>query len=95
MRPKFVLAALVAVSFIGAPGVATAQTQTQPAPGASSEGNVGPGAANSKMKAGTTTGAGMNNGMAGFNKGDARNPSGQGNVGPGTDNNAGKNSGGK
>jgi hypothetical protein len=36
-----------------------------------------------------------NNGMAGSNRGDARNPSGQGNVGPGTDNNAGRNSGGK
>jgi hypothetical protein len=45
------------------------------------------------MKAGTTTG--MNKGMAGSNKGNARNPSGQGNVGPGTDNNAGRNSGGK
>jgi hypothetical protein len=35
------------------------------------------------MKSGTTTGSGMknNNGMAGSNKGDARNPSGQGNVG--------------
>jgi hypothetical protein len=37
----------------------------------------------------------MNNGRAGSNKGDARNPSGQGNVEPGTDNNTGKNSGGK
>jgi hypothetical protein len=48
-----------------------------------------------KGKDGMTTGAGMNNGVAGANKGDARNPSGQGNVGPGTDNNAGHNSGGK
>jgi hypothetical protein len=57
----------------------------------SSEGNVGPGATKSKMKSGTTTGSGMNNG----NRGDARNPSGQGNVGPGANNNAGRNSGGK
>jgi hypothetical protein len=93
MRSKLTLTALVAVSLLGTTAIASAQTQ--PAPGASSEGDVGPGATNSKkVKSGTTTGAGA--GMTGgSNRGDARNPSGQGNVGPGTDNNAGRNSGGK
>jgi hypothetical protein len=95
MRTKLAISAIALASLLGATAIASAQTQ--PAPGASSEGNVGPGATHSKthskMKAGTTTG--MNKGMAGSNKGDARNPSGQGNVGPGTDNNTGKNSGGK
>jgi hypothetical protein len=99
MRSKLALSALVVASMLGATAIASAQTQ--PAPGASSEGNVGPGATDtkmksgkmmksSKMKSGTTTGM-----SAGSNKGTARNPSGQGNVGPGTDNNAGPNSGGK
>jgi hypothetical protein len=95
MRTKLAILAVALASLLGATAIASAQTQ--PAPGASSEDNVGPGATHSKthskMKAGTTTG--MNKGMAGSNKGDARNPSGQGNVGPGTDNNAGRNSGGK
>jgi hypothetical protein len=91
MRSKLAISAVVVASLLGATALASAQTQ--PAPGASSQGNVGPGA--SKMKSGTTTGSGMNNGMTGSKKGDARNPSGQGNVGSGTDNNAGKNSGGK
>jgi hypothetical protein len=95
MRSKLILSVLVVASLVGATALATAQTPTQPAPGASSEGNVGPGATNSKMKPGSTVGSGMNKGMVGSNKGDARNPSGQGNVGPGTDNNAGKSSGGK
>ena len=83
MRSKLALSALVIASLFGTAAIATAQTQ--PAPGASSEGNVGPGATHSKKKTGVTTGTGtgMNNGMAGSNKGDARNPSGQGNVGPG------------
>jgi hypothetical protein len=65
MRSKLALAALVAASFVGVTTMASAQTQ--PAPGASSEGNVGPGATdNGKMtkskkvssnkKSGTTTG---------------------------------------
>ena len=95
MRTKLAIPAIALASLLGATAIASAQTQ--PAPGASSEGNVGPGATHSKthskMKAGTTTG--MNKGMAGSNKGNARNPSGQGNVGLGTDNNAGRNSGGK
>jgi hypothetical protein len=92
MRSKLAVSALVVASLFGATAIASAQTQ--PAPGASSEGNVGPGASKKGTKSpGMTTGAGMKQG--GANKGDARNPSGQGNVGPGTDNNAGKNSGGK
>jgi hypothetical protein len=94
MRSKLAISAFVVASLFGASLIASAQTQ--PAPGASSEGNVGPGASKSGTKSkDMTTGAAMNSGAAGANKGDARNPSGQGNVGPGTDNNAGKNSGGK
>jgi hypothetical protein len=97
MRSNLAIPALIVAALFGATSIASAQMQ--PAPGASSEGNVGPGATKSttkshtKSKSGTTTG--MSSGMAGSNKGDARKPSGQGNVGPGTDNNAGKNSGGK
>jgi hypothetical protein len=48
MRSKLALAALVAASFVGVTTMASAQTQ--PAAGASSEGNVGPGATdNAKM----------------------------------------------
>jgi hypothetical protein len=90
MRSKLAISALVVASLFGASLAASAQNQ--PAPGASSEGNVGPGASKSGMKSkdGMTTGAGMNSGGARANKGDARNPSSQGNVGPGTDNNAGR-----
>jgi hypothetical protein len=63
--------------------------QTQPAPGASSSGNVGPGAVQDakkdemKMKKGMTTGTGrMDNNM-----GTSSAPSSSGNVGPGTNNN--------
>jgi hypothetical protein len=67
--------------------------QTQPAPGASSEGNVGPGVTkqHSKMKKGTTTGAGT--GMSRSKS--MGNTSSEGNVGPGTNNNAGKQPGGR
>jgi hypothetical protein len=68
----------------------------QPAPGASSEGNVGPGATGTKMKSGqvkhskssTTTGM-----SSGSKKGDLHHPSG--NAGAGSDINAGKSSGSK
>jgi hypothetical protein len=93
MHVKLALSVLVAASLVGAT-TTIATAQSQPAPGASSEGNVGPGSTSSKMRSGATTGTG-NNGMVGSSKGVARNPSGQGNVGPGTDNNAGKSSGGK
>jgi hypothetical protein len=69
MRSKLAISAFVVASLLGATAIASAQTQ--PAPGASSEGNVGPGVTNpkkqygkmkttgmktSRMKAGTTTG---------------------------------------
>jgi hypothetical protein len=41
MRSKLAISALVVASMLGATAIASAQTQ--PAPGASSEGNVGPG----------------------------------------------------
>jgi hypothetical protein len=90
MRSKLAISALVVASLFGTSVMASAQTQ--PAPGASSEGNVGPGASKSGMKSqdGMTTGAGTNSGVAGANKSDSRSPSSQGNVGPGTDNNAGR-----
>jgi hypothetical protein len=94
MRSKLAISALVVASLFGATAIASAQTQ--PAPGASSEGNVGPGATpdtkmkshkmkSSKIKSGTTTGM-----SAGSKKHEARKPSGQG-----TDDNAGKNTGSK
>src|SRR4029450_11930706 len=49
MRSKLAISALVVASLFGATAIASAQMQ--PAPGASSEGNVGPGAtAGTKMK---------------------------------------------
>jgi len=72
----------------------TAMAQSQPTSGASSEGNVGPGAASgmtskpSNMKKGTTTGSANSKGMA-------ANPSSSGNVGPGTNNNSGPQPGGR
>jgi hypothetical protein len=62
----------------------SAFAQMQPAPGASSSGNVGPGATKNVHK-GQTTGSAMKSG-----KGTAANPSSEGNVGPGTNNNMGK-----
>jgi hypothetical protein len=79
MGSKLAISALVVASLLG--GTAIASAQTQPAPGASSEGNVGPGATGSHMKSGK--------GMSGSSA--KRNPSGEGNVGPGTDNNSGMN----
>jgi len=89
MRSKLAISALVVASLFGATAIASAQTQ--PAPGASSEGNVGPGAAGSKMKSGKMMKSSkMKSGATtGMSKGTTRNPSGQGNVGPDTGNNAG------
>jgi hypothetical protein len=68
MRSKLALSALVIASMLGATAIASAQTQ-QPAPGASSEGNMAPGATgtkkSSKMKSGTTTGSSMKSGKKG------------------------------
>jgi hypothetical protein len=82
MRSRLALSAIVIASLFGAGSAASAQ-QNQPAPGASTQGNVGPGATKDtmgKMKPGATTG--MNRGST--SRSDARNPSSQGNVGPGT-----------
>jgi hypothetical protein len=72
-----------------------ASAQSQPTPGASSEGNVGPGATSGKKtkhEKGMTTGSSR---RSGANKGDAVNPSGQGNVDPDTESGVGPKSGGK
>jgi hypothetical protein len=71
--------------------------QSQPAPGASSKGNVGPGATETKkptkhMKKGMTTGMGAGTASR---KGISANPSSSGNVGPGTNNNNGPQPGGR
>jgi len=50
MRSKLSLSVLVIAALFGATTIAPAQTQS--APGASSEGNVGPDATGSKMKSG-------------------------------------------
>ncbi len=57
MRSRLALSALVMASLFGATAIASAQTQ--PAPGASSSGNVGPGT--TEMKPGTTSGGAMQN----------------------------------
>ena len=60
MQSKLAISALVAASLFGATAIASAQTQ--PAPGASSEGNVGPGATDSKMKSGKMKSSKMKSG---------------------------------
>jgi hypothetical protein len=83
MRSKLAFSALVVASLFGSTLIASAQNQ--PAPGASSEGNVGPGATSGKkakhekgMTTGSTTRGGAKNG-------DAANPSDQDNAGSGAD----------
>jgi len=89
---------ILASACILALSVGGALAQTQPAPGASSEGNVGPGATKSsatkhmkttkhmkatkRMKAGTTTG--MASSGASSKKGMSSNPSSEGTVGSAT-----------
>ena len=93
MRSKFTISALVVASLFGSTLIASAQSQ--PAPGASSEGNVGPGATSGKKtkhEKGMTTGSSR---RSGANKGDAATPSGQGNVDPDIKSSAGPKSGGK
>ena len=77
MRPRLAISALVATALFGAMAIASAQMQ--PAPGASSQGNAGPGAGNSNTKPGMTTGSASTKAV--INKGVARNPA--------TDNNSG------
>lgn len=83
MGSRLAISTLVIASLLGTTAIASAQTQTQPAPGASSEGNVGPGATDTKMKSGkmksskmkssTTTGMGGNSKKSGTDKnGDAK-----------------------
>jgi hypothetical protein len=82
MRSKLAISALVVTSLFGSPLIASAQTQT--APGASSEGNVSPGAIRGKkpqQEKGMTTGSSTRSGAA--QKGSAANPSDQDDVGSG------------
>jgi hypothetical protein len=93
MRSKLAMSALVVTSLFGSTLIASAQSQ--PAPGASSEGNVGPGATSGKKakhEKGMTTGSSAHSRA---NKGGAANPSDQDNVGSGTDNNVTPKGGGK
>ena len=60
MRSKLAISALVVASLFGTTAIASAQTQ--PAPGASSEGNVGPGATDTKMKSGKMKSSKMKSG---------------------------------
>jgi hypothetical protein len=70
MRSKLAISALVVASLFGMTAIASAQTQ--PAPGASSEGNVGPGATDTKMKSGKMKSSkmksGATTGMSGSSK---------------------------
>jgi hypothetical protein len=93
MRSKLAISALVVTSLFGSTLIASAQNQ--PAPGASSEGHVGPGATSGKKtkhEKSMTTGSST---RSGAKKGDAANPSGQGNVDPDNDNIAAPKSGEK
>ena len=90
MRSKLAISALVVASLFGSTLIASAQSQ--PAPGASIEGNVGPGATSGKKtkhEKGMTTGSSKRSGD------DAANPSGQGNIDPDTESGAGPKSGRK
>jgi hypothetical protein len=87
MRSKLAISALVVASLFGSTLIASAQSQ--PAPGASSEGNVGPGATSGKKtkhEKGMTTGSST---RSGAKKGDAATPPGQGNVDSDTESSVG------
>ncbi len=93
MRSKLAISTLVVTSLFGSTLIASAQNQ--PTPGASNEGNVGPGATSgkkTKQQKGMTTGSST---RSRANKGDAANPSGNGNVDPENDNVAAPKSGEK
>ena len=93
MPSKPAISALVVASLFGSTLIASAQNQ--PAPGAPSEGNVGPGATSGKKtqhEKGMTTGSST---RSGTNKGGAMNPSDQDNAGSGADNMAAPKSGSK
>ena len=74
MPYKLAISALVIASLFGATAIASAQTQ--PAPGASSEGKAGTDATKSNTKPGTTTGSATTGSVTKSitNKGVARNP---------------------
>jgi hypothetical protein len=91
MRFKLAVSALAVASLFGSTLIASAQSQ--PAPGAASEGNVDPGAPSGKdtkhekgMTTGSSTRSGLDKGGArnpsDDNKGDAGNSSDQVGVGP-------------
>src|SRR5688500_10241484 len=64
MQSKLAFSAVVVASLFGATAIVSAQTQ--PAPGASSSGNVGPGATDPTTKSGSTAGVrAMQNNNAG------------------------------
>jgi hypothetical protein len=93
LRSKLAISALVVTSLFGSTLIASAQNE--PAPGASSEGHVGPGATSGKKtkhEKGMTTGSSK---RSGAKNGDAANPSSQGNVDPDNDNIAAPKSGEK
>jgi len=93
MRSKLAISALVVASLFGSTLIASAQSQ--PAPGASSVGNVGPGATSGKKtkhEKGMTTGSSA---RSGAKKGDAANPSDQDNAASGADTMAAPKSGSK
>jgi hypothetical protein len=93
MQYKLAISALVVASLFGSTLIASAQSQ--PAPGASSEGNVGRGATSGKKtkhEKGMTTGKST---RSGANKGGAANPSDQDDAGSGADNMAAPKSGSK
>jgi hypothetical protein len=93
MQYKLAISALVVASLFGSTLIASAQSQ--PAPGASSEGNVGPGATSGKKtkhEKGMTTGKST---RSGANKGGAANSSDQDDAGSGADNMAAPKSGSK
>jgi hypothetical protein len=70
MRYKLVISALTVAAWFGTTAISSAQVQ--PAPGASSEGNVGPGATDTKMKSGKMKSSkmksGATTGMSGSSK---------------------------
>jgi hypothetical protein len=90
-KTLFVSACVLALSAAGA------FAQNQPAPGASSEGNVGPGASRNMAAPhkGITTGSAATHRRETAPSSSLSNSSSEGNVGPGTNNNSGKQPGGR
>jgi hypothetical protein len=90
-KTLFIPACVLALSMGGA------LAQNQPAPGASSEGNVGPGASHNMTtpRTGTTTGSTARQRRETAPSSSMSNSSSEGNVGPGTNNNNGKQPGGR